>query len=100
MEDSPKTPPYSNATISTYAGGLSGLLTYIHDNETNTDVIPPKPWITSNVLKGVKLEHYCEKKRSYQALTEEQLRALFKMPMPNSDRLLLSILITTGMRLD
>jgi len=30
----------------------------------------------------------------------EQLHALFKMPMPNSDRLLLSILITTGMRLD
>ena len=100
MEDSPKTPPYSNATIRTYVGGLSGLLTYIHDNETNTDVNPPKPWITSNVLKGVKLEHYGEKKRSFEALTEEQLHALFKLPMPNSDRLLLSILITTGMRLD
>jgi len=100
MEDSPKTPPYSNATIRTYVGGLSGLLTHIHDNETNTDVNPPKPWITSNVLKGVKLEHYGEKKRSFEALTEEQLHALFKLPMPNSDRLLLSILITTGMRLD
>ena len=100
MEDSPKSPPYSNATIRTYVGGLSGLLTHIHDNEINTDVNPPKPWITSNVLKGVKLEHYGEKKRSYEALTEEQLHALFKLPMPNSDRILLSILITTGMRLD
>ncbi len=100
MEDSPKSPPYSNATIRTYVGGLSGLLTYIHDNETNTDVNPPKPWISSNVFKGVKIEHYGEKKRSYEVLTEEQLHALFKLPMPNSDRLLLSILITTGMRLD
>ena len=78
MEDSPKTPPYSNATIRIYVGGLSGLPTYIHDNETNTDVNPPKPWITSYVLKGVKLEHYGEQKRSYEALTEEQLHALFK----------------------
>ena len=61
---------------------------------------PPKSWITSNVLKGVKLEHYGEKKRSCEALTEEQLHALFKLLMPNSDRLLLSILITTGLRLD
>ena len=100
MEDSPKNPPYSNATIRTYIGSLSGLLTHIHDNETNLHVNPPKPWIMSNVLKGVKLEHYGEKKRSYEALTEEQLHALFHLQMPNSDRLLLSILITTGMRLD
>ena len=100
MEDSPKNPPYSNATIRTYIGSLSGLLTHIHDNETNLHVNPPKPWIMSNVLKGVKLEHYGEKKRSYEALTEEQLHALFHLQMPNSDRLLLSILITKGMRLD
>ena len=100
MEGIHQSPSYSNATILTYVDSQSGLSTHIHDNETNSHVNPPEPWITSKVLKGVNLEYYGEKKCSYEAMAEEELNALSKLPMPNSDHFLLSILITTGMRLD
>ena len=43
---------------------------------------------------------YGAEKRTWEALEDEQLFNLFRFDMPPSDRLLLSILITTGMRLD
>lgn len=38
--------------------------------------------------------------KSYQPFEKDELKHLFALPMPDADRLLLSILITTGMRLD
>ena len=38
--------------------------------------------------------------KSYQPFEKDELEKLFALPMPDEDRLLLSILISTGMRLD
>lgn len=63
-------------------------------------VTPPRPFITANPLKGISLKEYGTDKRSWEPLTEEQLYHLFRQDMTEKDRLLLSILVTTGMRLD
>lgn len=56
--------------------------------------------IAANPFKGLTLGGYGRKKESYTPLDRKQLEALFKLPMPDEDRILLSILISTGMRLD
>ena len=91
---------YSNSRIKTWLGSIRGLLEYVIDNELNHIVSPPKPWITSNSFYGFKAKAFGAKTRSWQPLTEEQLFELFALEMPQQDRLLLNILITTGMRLD
>ena len=91
---------YSNSRIKTWLSSIRGLLEYVIDNELNHIVSPPKPWITSNSFYGFKAKAFGTKKRSWQPLTEEQLFELFALDMPQQDRLLLNILITTGMRLD
>ena len=91
---------YSNSRIKTWLSSIRGLLEYVIDNELNQIVTPPKPWITSNSFYGFKAKAFGTKKRSWQPLTEEQLFELFALDMPQQDRLLLNILITTGMRLD
>ncbi|SIT81147.1 Site-specific recombinase XerD [Yoonia rosea] len=60
-----------------------------------------KGWITNNVVVGVVLDSKLGKPReSYRPLNGDELEALFKQSMPEHSRKLLSILITTGMRLD
>jgi integrase len=56
--------------------------------------------ITSNPFVGLTLDGYGRSQESYTPLDRKQLDALFKLTMPDEDRKLLSILITTGMRLD
>lgn len=90
----------SNSRIKTYIGSIRGLLEHVIDNELNTIKNPPEPWITSNSFYGFKASAYGSTTRSFEALKEDQLHALFDLDMPENDRLLLSILITTGMRLD
>lgn len=69
---------------------VSQCLTYAERQGT----IPTNPFV------GLRLEGYGRKKESYTPLDRGQLEALFKLPMPDEDRKLLSILIATGMRLD
>ena len=66
----------------------------------DSSISPARPFVIANPLKGISLKEYGKEKRSWQPLTEEQLFQLFKRDMTAKDRLLLSILVTTGMRLD
>ena len=90
----------ANSTIKTYKRHLSNLLTFAREKETNDQVIPATRWIETNPFYGVSMNAYGAEKRTWEALEDEQLFNLFRLDMPPSDRLLLSILITTGMRLD
>ena len=90
----------ANATIKAWVGSLRMYLTWVQDRQLNTFVSPPKPWISSNPLFGLSVAKYGKEKRSWKAFTPDQLHHLFSLEMPKEDRLLLSILVTTGMRLD
>ena len=90
----------ANATIKAWVGSLRLYLDWVLGKQLNTFVSPPKPWVSSNALFGLSLANYGKEKRSYEAFTTDQLHHLFSLKMPIEDRLLLSILITTGMRLD
>ncbi len=60
-----------------------------------------KGWVPHNVFAGIKLDkNLGTKKQSYTPFTKRELKALFKQPMEPHLRRLLSILTTTGMRLD
>lgn len=60
-----------------------------------------KGWVSTNVFAGITLDkNLGTDKQSYVPLTEDELHELFALPMPDHLRNLLSILITSGMRLD
>ena len=60
-----------------------------------------KGWLATNVFFGIKLDPKLGKEtKSFIPLTQEELEALFKQAMGPHLRCLLSLLITTGMRLD
>ncbi|WP_411352500.1 DUF6538 domain-containing protein [Leisingera aquaemixtae] len=60
-----------------------------------------KGWIPSNVFVGIKLDkNLGTNTKSYVPFTADELEGLFKLAMPEHLRRLLSILVTTGMRLD
>lgn len=90
----------SNATIKAHVQSVRSLLRWVKDKRLNVYVAPPAPWITHNPFTDLDLSNYGNKKRNYEAFTVDQLHQLFSLEMPDQDRLLLSILITTGMRLD
>jgi len=90
----------SNSTIKAHVNALSLMIEHGSTRLIDDSFAPARPFLTSNSLKGISLREYGTKKRSWQPLTEEQLFRLFRQDMPCNDRLLLSILITTGMRLD
>jgi integrase len=90
----------ANNTIKGYLSSLSGLLDYIRLYELDTESYPNKPWITSNPTIGLPLSNYGTPKKSYEALSEEQLYELFSQEITPKDRLCLELLITTGCRLD
>ena len=90
----------ANSTIKGYITSLSGLIEHIRLYELDTSVLPHTPWLTSNPLSGLPLSHYGKKKRSFEALTVDQLHKLFSLEMEPKDRLCLELLITTGCRLD
>jgi integrase len=90
----------ANSTIGTYKRHLSNLFSWAETHCINDRAQPIQHWLKGNPFFGVGTEGYGAKKRSYEALSEEQLHHLFSLDMPEDHRLLLSILITTGMRLD
>lgn len=90
----------ANSTITYWINSLTLYLNWIEDTQFNTFVNPQKPWITGRPLQGLSIGKYGKKKRSFEAFTPEQLHHLFSLKMPEEHRLILSILVTTGMRLD
>lgn len=90
----------SNSTIKAHVNALSLMIDHAAPRLIDSATSPARPFINANPLKGISLKEYGKEKRSWQPLTEDQLFRLFKQDMPAKDRLLLSILITTGMRLD
>lgn len=65
------------------------------------DLAVRKGWVPANVFAGIKLDkNLGAGKQSYVPLTDKELTKLFALEMPDHLRRLLSILITTGMRLD
>ena len=89
-----------NATIKTYVYAVGGLLEWATTECINHRAEIPEPYIPFNMLKGVDLSDYGKTKRSFEALKVDQLHKLFELEMANSDRLIFTLLITTGMRLD
>lgn len=60
-----------------------------------------KGWVEHNVFAGIVLDKNIGRSRqSYRPFTSSELEAIFKQSMPDNQRRLLSILSTTGMRLD
>lgn len=90
----------SHSTIKAYVNALSVMMSHASQRLINTKILPNRPFLTANPLRGISLKDFGTAKRSWEPLTEAQLFALFSQKMPEKDRLLLSILITTGMRLD
>jgi integrase len=87
---------YSRSQISkmiTYGRGLFKYATKTRGTNGEA-LLADQPW------KDIELDDYGKEKRKYKPLEVEELYALFALDMGEQERLLLSILISTGMRLD
>lgn len=91
---------YANATIKNYISKIGGLLSWAKSNVTNTLSDIEEPWIYNNPFYGMGFGKYGHAKRRFEALKEDQLHKLFSLADDEQDRLVLTLLITTGMRLD
>jgi integrase len=80
----------ANATIINYVASISNVLSFA----------VRKGLVESNQAKGLDLRFYGRKAEKRKPFTEEQLKKLFELRLPDDIRMLWSILITTGMRLD
>jgi len=77
----------------TYGRGLFKYATKTRGTNGEA-LLVDQPW------KDIELDDYGKEKRKYKPLELEELKALFALDMGEQERLLLSILISTGMRLD
>ena len=80
----------ANATIINYVASISNVLSFA----------VRKGLVESNQAKGLDLRFYGRKAEKRKPFTEEQLKKLFELKLPDDIRMLWSILSTTGMRLD
>lgn len=80
----------ANRTIKTSVSSVTSFLTWCEHER----LIPTTPFF------NLKLSNYGTPSEKYKPLSTDELMALFKLKMPDEDRLILSILISTGMRLD
>ncbi|MBL4872399.1 MAG: hypothetical protein JKY41_03150 [Rhodobacteraceae bacterium] len=80
----------ANKTIKSAVSAVSVFLTYCERDEL----------IEASPFTDLKLATYGKKVESYRPFTKSELHALFSLKMPDTDRLALSILLATGMRLD
>ena len=87
---------YSNKRIKTIISYVRGVFIYAGTirGENGKVVLERHSW------NDLKLANYGTKTRPYLPFSKEELHLLFQQPMPKQERLLLSILMTTGMRLD
>ena len=94
----------AKSTISKWVRSLKLMLDWSKSTDTaiarNLTKQPPENWIDHNFITVKDVSNYGLKARSWEPFTEDQLYKLFALPMTEKDRLLLSILATTGMRLD
>jgi integrase len=94
----------AKSTISKWVRSLKLMLDWCKSTDTalarNLTKQPPENWIDHNYIAVKDVSNYGLKARKWEPFTEDQLYKLFALPMPEKDRLLLSILATTGMRLD
>lgn len=90
----------ANATIKRKLSYVRGL--FICANEENMDKKEddPRRIAVKIPFSGIDLSSYGVKTREYQPLTEEMLFKLFDLQMSQKQFAVLSLLITTGMRLD
>ena len=87
---------YSHSQISkmiTYGRGLFKYATKTR-GKNGEALLLDQPW------KDIELNDYGKKKRKYKPLEVEELYELFAIEMMDQERLILSILVTTGMCLD
>ena len=87
---------YSNSQISkmiTYGRGLFKYATKTR-GKNGEALLLTQPWT------DIELDDYGKEKRKYKPLEMDELHALFALTMNDQERLILSILVTTGMRLD
>ncbi|WP_139792968.1 DUF6538 domain-containing protein [Pseudophaeobacter leonis] len=80
----------SNSLIRSTISAVSAMLTWCEQEGT----------IAANPLAHLNLSDFGTKTKHYKPFEPTQLHALFAMKMPEQERLLLEILVTTGMRLD
>lgn len=81
---------YANKTIKSAVSSVSAFLTDCEKKE----------WLKSNPFINLKLSEYGDKPISYKPFSKKQLVTLFSQKMKADDRLCLSLLVATGMRLD
>ena len=86
----------ANATISKNITYANGLFRYAMKNrdEFGYELLDRLPW------SDLQLADYGTPTQSYLPLSYDELMALFAQDLPRQDRVILSILIATGMRLD
>lgn len=80
----------ANRTIKTSVSSVSSFLTWCEQERL----------ITTTPFFNLKLSNFGKPSEKYKPLSNDELMSLFGLNLPAEDRLLLSILITTGMRLD
>lgn len=87
---------YGNATIKRYITYANGLFRWAVQNRDalGRAYLNDLPW------RDLELDGYGKAKQKYKPLEIDELFALFQLDMEPQERLLLAILITTGMRLD
>ena len=87
---------YGNATIKRYITYANGLFRWAVQNrdELGRAYLRDLPW------RDLELDGYGKAKQTYKPLETDELFELFQLDMEPQERLLLAILITTGMRLD
>ncbi len=87
---------YSNAQINKMITYGRGLFKYAEKNRNSNG----KQYLSANAWVDLELEDYGYKGRPYIPFSYDELLALFALDIDPQERKLLSILITTGMRLD
>lgn len=80
----------ANSTIKTRVSSVKNFLTWCEQ----------KGHIENNLFHALSLKNYGEPSKHYKPLTKDELASVFRQKMPAQDRLCLSILAITGMRLD
>ncbi|MEP1523009.1 DUF6538 domain-containing protein [Ascidiaceihabitans sp.] len=80
----------ANSTIKTRVSSVKNLLTWCEQ----------RGHVEYNPFRDLSLRNYGEPSKHYKPLTKHELALVFQQEMPAQDRLCLSILALTGMRLD
>lgn len=81
---------YANKTVGTHLSCVTAMLKWCER----------RGWMASQPFSGLDLRGYGAKSEKWKIFEKDMLMHLFALPLQDQERLLFSILITTGMRLD